>query len=307
MLGGVPTFAYVITSYQPPMQVLRLVTSIVELSPAARVIVVTDPAGPQLGSTAVRSLAKVVEAPDAVGWGTWSFMRMQLTGAQHAVADPAVDYVLLISGQDYPLQSLDAFEREVVASRSGAWIERFDHAPNYEQQLLRYERQIVPVPAVAAGMLRPRAVRRVINRTRLLHVQDRSRGALPLVERRAKAPLSGKMTLTSGNNWWVMRRDAMELVLDAEHRFPVLAQHFSRSFIPSEGYPHTVLSACPELAVDWNRRLQYTRWSGWSPQELSLPDVTKALASGLPFARKFRADSPALDAIDEHLGIRSAT
>ena len=292
---------YVISSYQPAAQLNRLVRAISHTSTDPRFFLGHDQRVLAHPPGDLDAAFELVGLPDeGVGWGTWAFMHLQLAGVAAAL-DSGCDWLVTISGQDYPVQQAHRFERRLKDCEVDGFIEEFDHRANYQQLLERYRRRIITETGRTTLLLRPRLVRRVINRTRVLHVQDRARGQSPLLERAAAPPLAPYERLRMGNNWWALSAKAARALLDRRIRDPKLVDHFAATFIPSEAFPHTVLLNDPDLRFHTDQPLQHTRWDGWSPRMLSAEDVPEAIASGRPFARKFACDDPALDLLDEHL------
>ncbi|KAG9151591.1 hypothetical protein Leryth_024066 [Lithospermum erythrorhizon] len=71
------------------------------------------------------------------------------------------------------------------------------------------------------------------------------------------------------------------------------------------GYFHTVVCNSPQFVPTVvNHDMHYISWDfppKQHPRTLSLNDTTKIIASGAPFARKFKQDDPVLDMIDNEL------
>src|SRR4051794_7905701 len=113
--------AYLVLSHRNPEQVLRLVGALKE-GPAAEVLVRHDPRFSTLDEGDLdrlggRSLHDAVEFE----WGGWSQLQMLLACLDKArELDP--DWLLVLSGQDYPLRPMAAIEKELAHSGSDAML-----------------------------------------------------------------------------------------------------------------------------------------------------------------------------------------
>jgi hypothetical protein len=72
---------------------------------------------------------------------------------------------------------------------------------------------------------------------------------------------------------------------------------FSRTYIPTEALTHTVLSHEPDLR-NLALPLHYLEFEGAHPRWLTDAHLPEMLASGAPFARKFRDGEPVLGRLD---------
>lgn len=296
------TVCYLVASYQSERQVRRLCRAIRASDPSAGLVVAHDFATTPMDASALTASGiEVVPARDEpIGWGSWAFVEQQLDALRSGLGTSQHQWFVMVSAQDYPAAPLAVF-RDHLDTGGDDFLVREFAPPN--PSVLRYGRRVIPTSPLLGRALTWRLARRAVNATKLLHVQVRSRELPPLLERRATPPLASHESVRAGNNWWVVsRRAATSLVERYDNDVP-LRDHFRRTFIPSEGYVQTILLSDPTIRCGTDFPVQFTRWSGWSPQHLDVGDVEEALASGLPFARKFHEDDPALDALDEALGL----
>jgi hypothetical protein len=107
------TVAYVVFSHRAPDQVLRLLHTLRAGSPAARLISHHD------GSLEVPPGVEQVFPPTHVTWGGPKQLEMLLRGLRHALAGE-FDWLVLLSGQDYPLRTLERIERDSSTAGSTA-------------------------------------------------------------------------------------------------------------------------------------------------------------------------------------------
>ena len=301
--------AYLIVSHRNPDQVLRLVRVLNE-GPAARVLVRHDQSGSPLPAAAIEQAGgTVLEGKTSFEWGGWSQLRamLRLLELAREAADP--DWLLVVSGQDYPLRPLADIERDLAAGEhdallGDAWELELDRLPPPPQDefFLRYAYRHYPAPRRAPrlpGRLRP-----------LAYLRERPPPLRPLVGvRRLRTPFDGDSRCFVSADWLTLRRPALDAVLDVARHDRRLRRFYRRSWIPTESFFATVLLNHPSLRVArQNRRfLSFPGPLTPHPETLTSADIERLAASGCDFARKFDADLDAevLDLLDQRR--RSAT
>lgn len=315
---------YLILSHREPAQVARLVRALVEGSPDCHVIVHHDQAASRLERAALPLSGRVhlVGFRRGIRWGRWDIVDVQLRCLVWARDRIPFDWLVLISGQDYPAMPparLDAFyaqasfdayvhaepvpERPAIGWRPSpsGWTTRRYH---YGYRSLRHVR------ASERSRL-SRAVRRVaLHLTAVqpwLAVVPFPDGTLQVGVRR-RPPFDDGQLCLKGSAWFSASRRAVDRLLARAAPGDPLTAHYRRCLIPDESFVQTVLHNDPSLRVR-NDDLRFTRWQGSSahPEVLGAADVDAVLGSGKHFARKFetRVDPSALDEIDRRLGLGS--
>jgi hypothetical protein len=283
--------AYLVMSHRAPVQVERLLRKLRAGSAGAALVSHHDPRGEALDAGALRELGvRRVEPATAIEWGTGSQLRALLNALRFAVDNEAFDWLVHLSGQDYPLKPINAIERELAAADVDGFIEQAEVGPldlrrrHVDEFVARYRYtwRRSPVNARHLAFARPLLLARG---RRVAHPALR-----PPRER-----------LHRGSDWFTLNRRAVAAVLQRAD----LLGHFDRTLAPTEAFPHTVLWNRTDLRLSGDTR-RYTAWRPGSPhpETLGHHDLDAALASNADFARKF--DDPAvLDALDarsERLG-----
>src|SRR4051794_19331478 len=110
--GAAPmSFCYVVMSHREPHQVLALVRRIRELSPDAHVLVRHDQSASRLAASDVEAAGGRLGKSEApVTWGDWSQMRATLEAFDEACERAEPDWLVFISGQDWPVRDLADWE-----------------------------------------------------------------------------------------------------------------------------------------------------------------------------------------------------
>jgi Core-2/I-Branching enzyme len=289
------TVAYVVISHRNPEQVVRLV-GVLREGPSAKVLVRHDPRGEPLdgdeleaaGGEALRDRIKT-------RWGGWSQVQLILTCLREATERHDPDWVLLLSGQDYPLRPLADIEADLETSpadaRLGAVrpVEARRPAAGDDEFFLRcryrhYARPRV-FPSSLPGSIRPLAY---------------SRELPPLVGLRRIEP--APLRFFASADWLTLGRAGIRAVLGASEDRRLM-RHFRRVAVPSESFFASVLLADPSLIVERdNRRFSSFEPGAPHPATFASEDYDRLIASGADFARKFdaTAEPRVLDMLDEH-------
>ncbi len=215
------------------------------------------------------------------------------------------DWLVYLSGQDYPVQPLEASEAFLAASHYDGyltWAEASaeDSGGRRRQGELRYLYQYRDVPYGAPLLW-------------LLHKLDgvqpwwhchRTYG--PRFGRRAvRTPFGPHLRPYWGSQWTTLRRACAERVAEAARVATALVEHFARTICPDEAFAQTVLANDSRFRLfpDNLRFIDMGATRKGRPRILRLADGPALLSGGHAFARKFDAavDRAILDWLDERL------
>ena len=286
--------AYVVISHRNPGQVLRLVGALAEGS-AARVLVSHDSRRSPLGASDIeRAGGRATGDRIEMEWGGFSHVELIVRCLREAAERYDPDWVVMLSGQDYPLRPLDDIEADLGRSRADGLlgavreVERRRPRAGDDEFFLRcryrhYTR--------AHGFPHlPRAARPVV------YARDLPR----LVG--VRRPLPAPLAFHASSDWFTLGRRAIGVALDAsaDRR---LMRHFRRVAVPSESFFASVLLNRPELTIEFDHR-RFASFSGLGvphPDTLTSADFERIVSSGADFARKFdvSVDGAVLDRLDE--------
>ena len=116
--------AYLITSYTLPDQVLRLASVLRKGSPDGWIVVHHDDRRSRLDGAALQALGVCrVEPPHPASWGEASQLLMVLRCLGWVLDFTDFDWVVLLSGQDYPIRRVAEIERSLAGADVDALIE----------------------------------------------------------------------------------------------------------------------------------------------------------------------------------------
>jgi hypothetical protein len=298
-----PRVAYLILSHTLPRQVLRLASLLRGASPDAAILSHHDDRSSSLDRGQLGALdVQRIEPPGAIGWGEYSLLAGELRCLRWALEHAEFDWLVLISGQDYPIRPVADIERSLALADVDAFVEA-NECPRPALGALtgefagRYYFHWRPLPAyVPIAPLRAAA-----RQGRFVRVRVNPRGRW-LGVRALRAPFGAALRCYFGAEWFNVSRSAVEAVLRFADSRPEVLAHYRRTWNPSESFIQTVLANDPRLRISGDIR-RYTVWDGpqaTSPSILTLDHLEGLLRSGCDFARKFdeTVDSAVLDEID---------
>jgi len=316
--------AYLITSYRPPKQLLRLLQTLRRAQPEAQLVVHHDRfRSPwRTGQVAAVDGVEVLTSETPVSWGDFSIVAATWTSLSWMVKNLEFDWVVFLSEQDYPIAPLGALEERLAGSGVDAFIEarpidRIDD-PVLKMDCDRrynYEYRVLPRPGVMAR-LPPRARRRVADTANyanfVLYKAQRKitvyRYPDPLPLRLGVRPrhslFSEAFPCWYGSQWMALSRRAAHRVVEFVDTRADYVRHFSRTVIPDEAATATIVCNDPLLRVHDGHlhRIRFSSTDG-HPDVFGLEDLGELIESGRFFARKFDldVDGAILDALDERL------
>jgi hypothetical protein len=276
--------AYLILSYTAPELVERLVGRLRSGSPEATIVVHHDDRRCALGPVdALR-----IEPPSAIEWGHGSQLAAVTRCLRWVHEHAPYDWLVLLSGQDYPIRPVAEIEAELESAAADAFILTAPVPPlrlrrgAVDEFARRYRYRWRRVPE-RLGRLLARA-------DPLLQVRRLPSGTY------AGVPWRSPLPPFHGSDWFSLSRRAVEAVLAA----PV--EHYLHTIVPTEAFVHTVLANDRTLRLhnDHRRYAVFDPPGSANPRVLGVADVDAAIATGGHFARQFE-DVRVLDEIDRRI------
>ena len=219
-----------------------------------------------------------------VKWGGYSLTNVVLECSREILAHAArYDFINVLSGQDYPLQSAEQ-------------IHQF-----FQQQLGQSFIECEPL-----GSAWWRANRSRVERYHLTEFTFPGRyavqQALNAVLPKRKFPLPYLLHGGNMGGWYTLSRAAAGYLLGFLDRQPRLRRFARLTWGSDEFLIHTILHNSPLRGTLVNDNLRYIDWAGGgaSPRTLARADLPALLASPKLWARKFdlALDAAVLDALD---------
>jgi len=311
---------YLITSYGKVAQLERLVRTLRRLT-RGRIWLRHDFSKTALPQERFEPIGDVTVLPTTtpVTWGDFSFVEAILMSLEVVENDGSYDWLVMLSGQDYPIRPLHELERYLCELDADALLEQtVDAHDSARYRRKRFDRgadlyryRYFGIPEV---MGRPVVPRRAIRRLEslgavqpLISVREVRRTERSVVGLRwPLRPFRGLGPPYQGSNWMVLRRRAVQAALSFVGANPSYVRHYRRTFVPSESFFHTIVRNDPDLHVSTGY-LHFEEWPlhASGPATLTVDALPTLRESSKYFARKFDAevDSVVLDELDRHLGL----
>lgn len=300
--------AYLIHSHRNVAQVRRLVDTLKILDPGCLIFVSHD----QRGDPGIKEVMEGV-APVTLERGSrggFHPVDRWLRGVAQVREAGGADFVVLLSGQDYPVRSLDDMHRELAAAGDGfvedfpALEEEGNHWPVREgrtRYLFRW-RELWPISDRIRNLLYPL---HAVNRLQPWLRVNVAFGSLRMGVRGHGVPTD--LECRGGSMFTSVSWRVAQYVSHIAATRPDVMEWARESLVIDESFVQTVLTGSNEFVFERNSRRFYIFDDSkfGHPRLLEDVDIAGAVASGAFFARKFdMSTSPeVLDMVDEHLGI----
>jgi hypothetical protein len=322
-----PRVVYLITSHRGPGQVVRLVRTLRRGSPRSPIVIHHDQSRSRLEETALEGLDHVYLVPWSitVEWGDFSIVEMNLRAFRWILERMEFDWLVLLSGQDYPIKPLPAIERVLGEASHDGFMETPRLVENRVERpqrgfisysfVFRYFYRYLKLPRLSASWRFPPRLRAALSRLErillpriqafvFLHPMPPGL-PLRLGFRRWRTPFDASFRCYKASPWFTLSRRAVELIVHTCRENPRLVRYYRRTVIPDESLFQTVLFNEPSLTFHDDNMI-YFEWSdtsSGSPDILTMDALERILASDKHFARKFDADVDVavLDALDARL------
>jgi hypothetical protein len=318
-MAPVPVVAYLIVSNTSPEQVTRLAGVLRAGSPRGVIAVRHDAAGGTLDLRRMHELDVDLLETTSVESGSAAELMMVLRCLRRLQESARFDWLVLISGDDYPVRPIAEIEAGLAGADTDGFIEShvcaapvIEHGAPVEEHALRYHyrwsqpRPARPLARALAGVLSPRLVVQATSAGARIGVPakrspfkaPKRRPLVPPVRHNPLSPVAATrnpfgegLECRYGPASFVLRRRAAEVIDAAVREHPELVLYYRDTLVPVESYMHTVLANHPSISLrDESRRFELS----------GAPDVDAVLDSGMDFAGPFEThrDAAALDAID---------
>ncbi len=299
---------YLIRTHRDPPQILRLVRAIKRGSPEARVLVWHDASASPIdpGPFAELSEVAVFADPEPTQRGGFSMVEGYFRAIDRLLAEePRFDWLLYLSGQDYPTQPLQETERFLAASGCDGFIRHWDIRSRdglwgkSRRGVRRYHYRYSTPPAWTHPWLR--ALSKVNDLQTWVHLYFTY--GVQVGVRARRLPFGPGFPCYAGLQWHALSRACVEYLAEFRRTAPAVIDHYRQTILPDESLFQTALvnSGRFRLVDDDRRYYDFTGSRDGHPRTLTVADLPRITGGGYHFARKLdlRRDPELFDRLDE--------
>jgi len=265
-----------------------------EGSPNAVLHLSYDEKGPPLDDRAFAKLGVEVSL-DEGGYGDFSHVDRHLKAIRWLVeSGTRVDWMVNLTGQDYPLMPVAQMESELANCPSDGFLEHREAFtqestwPDHRSRSRYYYRHRRLKPLTPQGKKRLRPIQ-AVNKIQPFYRVHVSHGLT--LGRRTPNPFGSAFRLYGGSAFMSINWQTVDYLYEYQGTHPEIFDYFRETISPVEATFATILANAPNLGFEKNCK-RYFDFSGSTfghPKVLRVVDIPLAVASGAHFARKFAA------------------
>ena len=279
---------FLVLSHKEPALVERLMARLGDTETAVTVLH-HDAKSRDVPGLPATGRARLMPNPASSGWGDMEIVHATLRCMRWVRNGiPDFSWIVLLSGQDYPVAAPREIESELLVTPADAFLSWEFVRPFVSRRSTDWQRgtshryywRLFP------GTHRP----------------------IPIPIPRLSAYFDG-VGIHAGSQWWSFGRRAVALILDDTAMLNHLSGRFRSVLLPDEAFFQTMILNSPtnlNLVCSHRRFYRFVKAGGAPhPETLTIEDLDEIRASGAFFARKvdFRASAELLDRLDsQHAG-----
>lgn len=292
------SIGFVLLTHTKPLQIYRLINTLNRMFNYPLIVCHHDFSKCDLSVNSLTKNVLLVRPYLQTEWANFTLVEATVQALQLMCEVPdAPDWVVLLSGADYPIKTAKQILDDLASNPYDAYIQ-------YEQITYKiYKDDLTP------NMLwLKNSYQRYCTKSFSFNLSKKYFAQLNLEIRlehplltKAFLPFSNKLACFSGSQWFCTNRKAAEYIINFHSQKNALTLYYSNLKYTDESYFQTILANAPHLQLKNDRR-RYIDWSngGPHPKVLVMEDLPNLIASSAHFARKFDidTDSNILDELD---------
>ena len=328
---------YLILTHTNPEQILRLVKSLSSGNSASRIVIHHSYSFSYLAPDAFEHFNNVhlVTNTVHVRWGDFSLTLAILRSIEWIKNNLEFDWLVLISGQDYPIQppsqiekflettNYDGFIRAAPLQRAipcgdvECPVKSSDQRPCADCAT-RYYYQYSDLPPFAYYHNLPTKLRNALERLtkhlnkmqslfRIRHLPCRVDPRMKVGIRSYWTPFTDTFQCNKGSTWFTINNSCIQYLRHFIRNNPRFVRYYRNTIHPDESFFGTILLNNSRLNIS-NDNKRFITWSSNKaphPNILRKQDFHRIISSDQHFARKFdmNMDAEILNMIDQHIKI----
>lgn len=295
-------FCYFIQSHKNPEQICRLVQVIKKSSPNSQVLINHNFSSSHLDLTSLSNFSGIdlIKRDEPIRRGDSSILEIYLDAIDWLFKhDYDFDWLICLSGQDYPTQPLSEIENFLSRTEYDAFIRYRDllleETSWSKKNRKRYFAQYIPLPEWTSSSLSK--LREIERYTPILIQWQYS-----LIGMKTKTLFSNKFRCYRGWYWSTLSKECAEFLKDYLREHPEVLRYYKKTLAPEESLIPTVLVNSERFNIcnDDKRYYDYPSELKGYGRVLTVEDYSKITNGEFHFARKFdiKQDSKILDMLD---------
>jgi hypothetical protein len=298
---------YFLQTHTNPEQIYRLVRVIKNSSPNALVIVSHDFEKCNLGVAELEKWSGVSVLRGKGGRGNFLIVQ-RLLDAIDWLFDQKIefDWLVNLTGQDYPVQPIEQFEQSLSSTKYDGFIEyinvfspqcKWGAREGYTRYYFRYTSLVNNLPNWLKNSLRPiKAINYIQPFFRVNFAYGITFGL------KTTAPFTDNFICYGGSFYWTLSRKCINYFHEFYRKNPDFIDYYKKVCVSDESLFQTILvnSKLFNFCNDNKRYYDYSKTRNGHPRTLITEDYQSIVKSEKYFARKFdpNIDSDILDLLD---------
>ncbi|NLR62650.1 beta-1,6-N-acetylglucosaminyltransferase [Chitinophaga polysaccharea] len=207
-----------------------------------------------------------------IAWGGYNMVKATLSLIRKAVKESEKGYLVLLSGEDFPLKSADHIYDGLHENYGVEYIEHFAlpdprWSMNGGLDRINYYWHI-------DELKREGSFTTYIDQQQTGHVRPYFEGIIPC----------------GGSQWWCITFECAKYILRFLKTNKIYEEYYKYCYIPDEMFFQTLILNSPFKHNVMNNNLRYIDWESGPqfPKELTMHDLDSLVKSGKFWARKFK-------------------
>lgn len=301
---------YLLQTHKNLSQIVRLVRTIKTLSPHAKILISHSPQNFVLDPAIFQDLSDISIIDAVAGRGRFELVQSYLDALEWLLKNGGdFDWVISLSGQDYPIQRLDSVEKFLAETELDGLLHHFKvfseesnwkAQEGYTRYHYHYRTVVENLSNWQTNLLNPL---KVLNYIQPFFRVNFSYGFM--LGLKTIAPFDQNFVCYGGSSHCTLSRKCVEFLVEFVKSNPEIVTYYQRVAIPDESFIHTILvnARSFKLCADNYRYYDFSRSRNGHPRILSTEDFPSLAQNHAHFARKFdpEVDSDVLDLIDQQL------
>jgi len=294
---------YFIQSHKDPEQICRLVQVIKNSSPDSQILINHDFSSSYLDLTTLNNLSgiNVIKRKKPARRGDSSILEIYLNAINWLFKhDFDFDWLICLSGQDYPTQPISEIEDFLSKTTYDGFIRYHDllsEESHWNQKnIKRFFAQYICLPESTSWLLKKYSDR-IENSTPLI-----VKWRYSLIGMETKTLFTNDFRCYRGWYWNTLSKACIKYLIDYLSKNPEVLRYYRRTLGPEESLIQTVLvnSERFNLCNDNKRYVDYPKELNGCARVLTAEDYSKITTGDFHFARKLdiKQDSKILDMLD---------